>query len=148
MLFATGDRYEGSWYADKKHGGGIFVWINGTEYNGELEEDAPLGSPIDVNVVGDMIVEGADKAETCEANIPCFKYGHHTFKYANGDMYEGEWLDGRRHGTGVYTWASGDEYYGDWANGNRHGKGVFEGEWRDGFPQFFAGDGNIVCSVH
>jgi hypothetical protein len=26
----------------------------------------------------------------------------------NGATYEGEWLNGKRHGHGIYTWASGE----------------------------------------
>jgi hypothetical protein len=29
-------------------------------------------------------------------------------KYANGDAYEGEWLNGKCHGRGIYTWATGE----------------------------------------
>lgn len=27
--------------------------------------------------------------------------------YANDDKYEGDWLNGKKHGEGVYTWADG-----------------------------------------
>ena len=55
----------------------------------------------------------------------------------NGDVYEGEWLRGRRHGTGVYRWRFGDVYEGDWHESYQHGRGihtyrngdVYDGEW-------------------
>lgn len=55
----------------------------------------------------------------------------------NGDVYEGEWLDGRRHGTGVYRWRFGGSYEGDWDASYQHGRGirtyrngdVYDGEW-------------------
>lgn len=31
-----------------------------------------------------------------------------------GERYEGDYLDGRRHGYGVYRWATGDVYRGPW----------------------------------
>jgi hypothetical protein len=55
----------------------------------------------------------------------------------NGDVYEGEWLKGRRHGTGVYRWRFGGSYEGDWDASYQHGRGirtyrngdVYDGEW-------------------
>ena len=58
--------------------------------------------------------------------------------YSNGDIYDGERVDGVMHGEGKYTFLSGDEYSGKWINNLRHGKGVFktsngdeyDGSWR------------------
>jgi hypothetical protein len=37
--------------------------------------------------------------------------------YANGDVYEGEFVDGKRHGHGILRWAeSGLTFEGEWAN--------------------------------
>ena len=55
----------------------------------------------------------------------------------NGDVYEGEWLRGRRHGTGVYRWRFGGSYEGEWQASYQHGRGVrsyrngdvHDGEW-------------------
>lgn len=70
-------------------------------------------------------------------------------EYDNGS-YEGEIVDGYRHGKGKYTWADGSEYEGDWVKGKKCGFGVYrsysknekdgstylsyiyEGEWKDG----------------
>ena len=69
-------------------------------------------------------------------------------EYDNGS-YEGEMVNGSRHGKGKYTWNNGSEYEGDWVNGKRCGFGVYrsyskneengttylsyiyEGEWKD-----------------
>ena len=32
---------------------------------------------------------------------------HASFRYQSGATYEGEWLGGLRHGTGVMTWSEG-----------------------------------------
>ena len=98
--------------------------------------------------------------------------------YGNGDMYEGQFLDGKKHGKGRMIWnlkpgqpflhayegdwkhdqmtgfgreqlASGDVYEGEFWNGRRHGKGrlvmkampgekferYYDGEWRSGVKQ-------------
>ena len=70
-------------------------------------------------------------------------------EYDGGDVYEGEILNGKRHGHGTYTWADGDTYEGDWKDGKRCGWGKliqygkspsgetymkysYDGEWLDG----------------
>lgn len=40
------------------------------------------------------------------------KTGKGTYKYANGDVYEGDWKDGSMNGFGVYTSHDGGKYKG------------------------------------
>ena len=53
------------------------------------------------------------------------KHGKNTFNYPNGDKYEGDWLDNKRHGRGIFYLANepfkGDKYDGDWQNDKQHG---------------------------
>ena len=69
---------------------------------------APLltvaGSSKDTNTEGDLTTE--------------------TFTYTNGDQYEGQTLNGTRHGQGVYTWINGSRYEGDFRDNKRTGRGV------------------------
>lgn len=66
--------------------------------------------------------------------------GRGTFRVENGDVYEGEWKNGKHHGQGVYTWFDGDLYTGPWEDDKRHGHGVFvfsdgrlyDGEYEEG----------------
>ena len=37
--------------------------------------------------------------------------------FANGDHYEGAWLNNRRHGPGKYTLAAGDTFVGESVRG-------------------------------
>jgi len=46
--------------------------------------------------------------------------------YANGDRFEGQILNGEKHGQGTYTFASGNRYIGGYKNDAKHGKGRFE----------------------
>ena len=41
--------------------------------------------------------------------------------YANGNRYDGEWLDSRYSGKGTYTWANGTSREGEWLNDKAHG---------------------------
>jgi Tetratricopeptide repeat/MORN repeat len=45
--------------------------------------------------------------------------------YANGDKYEGAFLNGKIHGKGIYSYANGDKYEGVFANGKFTSKGTF-----------------------
>eukprot|EP00658_Telonema_sp_P-2_P018157 TRINITY_DN17124_c0_g1_i2.p1 TRINITY_DN17124_c0_g1~~TRINITY_DN17124_c0_g1_i2.p1 ORF type:complete len:154 (-),score=52.51 TRINITY_DN17124_c0_g1_i2:58-519(-) len=52
------------------------------------------------------------------------EYGQGMFYFLNGDVYSGEWADGKKHGFGTYRFAAGGEYRGEWS------KGVFtDGQW-------------------
>lgn len=52
------------------------------------------------------------------------------YYYVNG-RYEGDWVDGKYDGYGVETWARGSRYRGQYRQGSRHGYGVY---------RFYTGD--------
>mmetsp|Transcript_58951 Transcript_58951/g.81052 ORF Transcript_58951/g.81052 Transcript_58951/m.81052 type:complete len:291 (-) Transcript_58951:254-1126(-) len=66
-----------------------------------------------------------------------------TQKYATGQMYTGEYVDGLFHGKGTFTFLDGSVYKGEWQNGLKHGKGflktakgdIYSGEWSCGSPK-------------
>jgi len=45
-------------------------------------------------------------------------------RFSNGDMYQGEWKNGKPDGIGTMTYMLGGSYEGEWKNGKRDGKGV------------------------
>ncbi len=47
------------------------------------------------------------------------------YRYANGEKYDGEWINNLKHGIGRKTYDKLGEYNGYWENGKRHGEGVF-----------------------
>lgn len=53
------------------------------------------------------------------------KQGYHEVRYANGDTYEGQWFDNKKHGQGIYTHVHGDMYTGKFRHGNKHGLGFY-----------------------
>ena len=67
----------------------------------------------------------------------------------SGKSYQGDWLDGKKHGHGTMIWPNGDRYEGDWVDDKAHGHGIglwaygarYEGDWRDGKQR---GNGSIV----
>ncbi|OYU54683.1 MAG: hypothetical protein CFE25_15470 [Chitinophagaceae bacterium BSSC1] len=51
--------------------------------------------------------------------------GKGIYKYSNGAVYDGDFVDSLMSGIGVMVWPSGDKYIGEWKRGNRTGKGKF-----------------------
>ena len=44
-------------------------------------------------------------------------------EYPNGDIYEGDFKDGLKHGEGRYTWVNGDVYEGAYSKDKKQGIG-------------------------
>ena len=70
-------------------------------------------------------------------------------------IYDGDWQNGKPHGTGTSAYPNGDKYVGHFQNGKRHGKGkqmsedrriIYDGDWKDGQKHgqgfFFQGGGD------
>lgn len=51
-------------------------------------------------------------------------------RYKNGNIYIGEWLNGKRDGNGKHIWSNGDVYSGEWKDDMQHGWG--KSDWIDG----------------
>jgi hypothetical protein len=47
-----------------------------------------------------------------------------TFRWPNGDRYDGEFVHDMCHGVGVHTYADGKQYKGEWKDNKKHGYGV------------------------
>jgi hypothetical protein len=62
--------------------------------------------------------------ERASAGIFLWSYTN-SISYANGDVYEGEFVEGERHGQGTYVYATGNTYRGSFKFGQCHGTGTF-----------------------
>lgn len=71
---------------------------------------------------------------------PATVTGNCRVRYVSGEWYDGDWVNGRRHGRGVRVMADGTRFDGEWFLGQFHGNGVkvtptgevWEGNWRYG----------------
>jgi hypothetical protein len=50
--------------------------------------------------------------------------GHGVKKFVNGDIYEGEFSNGKEWGIGKHRCTNGASYEGEWKDGIRSGKGI------------------------
>ncbi|CAD8214259.1 unnamed protein product [Paramecium octaurelia] len=124
--------YEGQFSCSLKHGKGLIIYENGDYYQGEFFADKILGD-------NGMFKEFEDE---CKLNT---KLEKKKLEFSNGAIYQGQVLDGKRHGKGVYTWKDGTKYEGQFQNDQFNGYGVmefadsskFKGEWVNGEMEGF-----------
>ena len=64
--------------------------------------------------------------------------GYGVYKYNNGDLYEGDFIEGNRQGLGEYVYLDKTFYRGEWENDKKNGRGIysngekeFNGIWKD-----------------
>ena len=65
------------------------------------------------------------------------------YTWSNGDVYDGAWLRGLKHGRGAMRWSGGGAYIGEWWNDAMHGVGEltagdgthYRGSWDFGAKQ-------------
>ncbi|CAF3379397.1 unnamed protein product [Rotaria socialis] len=114
-----GSVYQGDVYRGRRHGTGIFrhgkslLTYEGEWRMGHIHGKGTLqfGREGQNYYTGDFIM-----------NIP---FGKGRRQYASGNLYEGMWVNGKRHGYGVFSWSNGNgEYLGQWENGVQNGHGV------------------------
>ena len=58
---------------------------------------------------------------TGETNEEGGRHGQGIYEFANGDRYEGRYMDDKRHGQGVLEFANGDRYEGRYMDDKRRG---------------------------
>ena len=91
---------------------------------------------------------GTFKSQNGDVYVGDFKngqyHGNGTYTFSpngsfSGQVYTGEWLYGKRNGTGINVWGNGEKYIGEWKNDKRDGVGtnsysdgkVEKGIWRN-----------------
>ena len=135
---SVGNVYTGGFKDNKKHGYGKMAYSTafrhnrGESYEGEWVEDLQHG----------MRWCHCEHHKLICINIfyIMFCSGHGVYTYANGNVYDGEWINGERCGPGVLTFKNGDVFAGNFFQNAMNGKGTFtpnggdpvESEWIGG----------------
>lgn len=133
VVWANGDRFDGSLVKGLRHGRGTFQWPNGQRYEGDWVNDQPTGQA-KVHFANGNDYEGA-----VLAGLP---QGMGRMRYASGDLYTGQFKAGVPEGRGLYLWKNGQQFEGDWKNELPHGEGrlqfasgaVYTGPVQGGLP--------------
>ena len=93
----------------------------------------PIGQPF-CNKPARVLFPNGDAYEGEMTNDK--KHGQGKLISPNGAAYEGEWKDDKKHGQGKATYSDGGMYEGEWKDDKKHGQGkltfaVYDGEWKD-----------------
>ena len=101
ILYSNGDIYDGEYKDDQQNGNGLYTWQNGDKYQGNFLNEEKHGHGLFESVDGQIYMENFKK------DNGTFRYlfnGNGLIKWPNGNKYEGDFLNDKRHGHGVYEY--------------------------------------------
>ena len=115
----------------RKHGKGMYKWLDGSSYEGDFDEDLRHG-------VGHFKWSNGESYKG--DYLADRRTGEGIYLWRDGSKYEGSFLNGKRHGIGTFTSSNGSIYVGEWFDDLMHGKGkltrhdgtVLSGSWQNG----------------
>ena len=103
----------------------VIEYSNGTRYTGEIGRDYLKNGYGMLEFASGNIYEGEFKSDAITGNGTIhFLAGGKTMDDPH-DYYEGDFVDGKKQGSGTYTWADGSTYTGGFENDMRHGQGEY-----------------------
>jgi hypothetical protein len=129
-VWDSGERYVGNWEDDERNGYGTNYFKDGRIYAGNWKSDARNGYGEQTETDGtkkigawenDVFIGSQAKATGCISGDCTNGYGKYV--WANGERYEGNWLDGLRNGLGTNYFSDGEIFSGNWKNDKRNGYG-------------------------
>ena len=96
-------------------------------YAGFIENGRPSGRGAFYDTEGRLLYYGHidNERPTEQISTTDTAYAWVREELSNGDVWEGEMLNGVRHGLGIYHWTDGSWWYGTWENGLREGAGFY-----------------------
>lgn len=141
LVRKDGSYYEGQWMKSRKHGEGV-ASASGKKmkqkyHMNKLLQESKYEETITPPTV---IADQKPKLKDCTKQYCNNEKG--IFKYGDGSIYKGDFVNGEGSGIGMCLYANGDRYEGGWKNHAPHGKGtmhfdngtVYAAIWDDGVP--------------
>lgn len=150
LVEASGASYDGMWLDGKQHGKGVYRAVEGWVYSGEWVAGQRSGKgtceyPNGEKYIGEWKAHVRSGEGRLERRVGQGKEMVVVWSYegswrddlpngqgksvsampphASGEVYEGSWLRGKRHGRGKCSYLGGECYVGDWRHGERQGVG-------------------------
>ncbi|XP_034042312.1 alsin-like isoform X2 [Thalassophryne amazonica] len=122
-----GAQYTGGWLAGQVNGRGTMKWPDGRSYSGNFKNGLEDG-------YGECTMPNkvSNKTETYMGHWREGKiHGFGKYKYASGEVYEGNFCDGLRHGygmlsSGTMTRTSSSVFIGQWVQDRKSGYGIYD----------------------
>lgn len=162
-LYENGDIYKGEWDQGQKSGFGIYEFASGDIYKGQFAHDQIEGKGVMIFTTGqrsqgrwhagklidqDPISQQITNVSFQEIQSvkDCNVYRCHeesgTYRYSDGSIYTGYFVNGKGEGKGKCEYPNGTVYEGGWKNHGPHGEGLlvfesgkrFAGRWNLGVP--------------
>lgn len=120
-------KYEGQLKNGVPNGKGVYYFLNGDIFTGEISDNKKEG-------YGELRYKTNDTYRGTFKNDK--KNGQGKYVWSNGESYEGEWKDDLMQGQGTYVFKNGDMYVGQWSNNCMEGQGIYIGK-----------DGNVLTGI-
>ena len=121
--------YDGEFVEGKKHGQGTFTYPDGSKYVGDWQHDFKEGKGIMLSLDAEYDGSwsgnrrhGRGKQISFIHPAECRKKYPHLHPDECRKVYEGDWVDGKRHGFGTFSF-DGSKYEGEWQKDEYHGEG-------------------------
>ncbi len=111
IIFEDGRKYDGDWIEGYLRYARL-TYLNGDVYEGEFDTENK-----------ECIRDFSEDRTLIFPEIYIFK-GNGNYYWANGDIYEGEWLESGRSGLGIFKYSDGQIYEGEFKNNKKYGKGI------------------------
>lgn len=128
LTLKDGSIYTGEFHQGKKHGFGTIQWPSGNFYEGEFKEGVKSGRGVMHWLSRNEKYDGEwklDKPEGLGTHVWLEqKKAHQILR----NRYQGEFLNGLRHGFGTFFYANGARYEGEWFENMKHGYACFISE--------------------
>ncbi len=125
MRWADGAQYEGEWKNDRRHGNGKMRYANGDVFDGLWHNDSRVDGEGRMLYANGDVYQGmfANDARHGEGTIVYSGAGL-AVAHSQGDRFVGSWaFDKRADGVGTMHFADGGIYEGEWVAELRHGMG-------------------------
>lgn len=125
LYLISGDKYFGDWKNGLMHGNGSYQWKAGNFYIGEYKDGKMNGVGKKYNSESVLVQKGTWIDNVYQINETGCISGNcenstGTYLWEDGNKYEGEWKDGKMHGTGTFYLENGEIYHqGKWKNHNK-----------------------------
>jgi hypothetical protein len=125
QVWASGNEYSGQWQKGAMRGRGRMIWrtaVGVEEYSGEWEDNQPHGN-------GTHVWHPLEsKLSLSEHAPPSPVDDSRQVQRQLNNRYAGQFVFGKRNGTGTFYYANGSYYHGEWMDHAKNGRGrhVFE----------------------
>lgn len=173
ILYENGDRFVGDLWKGMRHNRGVLYEMQGGRYEGQWENDHKQGNGTYTSRDSDYVYDGewredqrsglgkelSKEGKYSGGFLKNQYHGQGTFVDAEGNLYEGDWVQGVRQGVAHWQSGTGESYTGEFRDDLMHGEGqmryangdIYSGQFvkgvREGVGQILKANGEIFKGI-